>query len=202
MGLVSTQRAAWLGQSVFPHEAKLRAWLSRRTLPGLEVDDVIQETYAILAALESVDHIQNPRTYMFQVAKSVVLQALRKSRVVSIEALAEAAEGLGAPTDEPSPETIAADRQELGRVATLIGGLPPRCRDVFILRKIHGLSQKEVARRLGVSESTVEKHVGKALGILMAAVGRGGNRRFESSMDRDIDESAPSQRPVRERRSH
>jgi RNA polymerase sigma-70 factor (ECF subfamily) len=201
MGLVSTQRAAWLGQAVFPHEAKLRVWLSRKALPGLEVDDVIQETYAILAALESVDHIHNPRTYMFQVAKSVVLQALRKSRVVSIEALAEA-EGLGAPADEPSPEAIAADRQELGRVAALIGGLPPKCREVFILRKIHGLSQKEVARRLGVSESTVEKHVGKALGILMAAVGRGGNWRFESSMDRDIDESAPSKRPARERRGH
>ncbi|WP_292020692.1 MULTISPECIES: RNA polymerase sigma factor [unclassified Brevundimonas] len=199
MGLVSTERAIWLGQWVFPNEAELRAWLSRRALAGMEVDDIVQETYAVLAGLERVDHIRNPRTYMFEVAKTVVYRSLRRSRVISLDALAEAVDGLQAPSDAPSPEQAAADRQELGRVAALIAALPPKCREVFTLRKIQGLSQREVAQRLGLSESTVEKHIGKALGILTAKIGRGGSWRVDASRNHEADQHAPD-RTARERR--
>lgn len=202
MGPVSKQRAAWLGQRVFPHEAALRAWLARRPLTGaMDIDDVVQESYAILAGLESVDHIRNPRTYVFEVAKSVVLQALRRSSVVTIDALAEA-EALQVPANEPSPEMIAADRQELGRLATLIGTLPPRCCEAFTLRKVHGLSQREVAERLGLSESTVEKHIIKALSILTSAIGRGGKRSIESSTIREHEDPNHSGQTKGERRRH
>lgn len=87
----SRERAVWLGRNVFPHEAALRQWLSARTASaGLEVDDVVQETYAILASIERVDHIRNARTYMFEVAKSVVLQSLRRARIVTIDVQANA----------------------------------------------------------------------------------------------------------------
>lgn len=198
MGLVSKERAVWLAQRILPHEPALRAWLSRRAA-GLEVDDIVQETYAILAGLAEVDHIRSPRNYMFEVAKSVVRQGLRRSPVVAFEALAEA-DGLQAPSNEPSPETVAADRQELGRVAALIAALPPKCRQVFILRKVHGLSQKEIAGRLNLAESTVEKHVGKALAILTAKIGRGGTRRLESSTDREPTDRESIAPPSGERR--
>lgn len=198
MGLVSKERAVWLAQRILPHEPVLRAWLSRRAA-GLEVDDIVQETYAILAGLAEVDHIRSPRNYMFEVAKSVVRQGLRRSPVVAFEALAEA-DGLQAPSNEPSPETVAADRQELGRVAALIAALPPKCRQVFILRKVHGLSQKEIAGRLNLAESTVEKHVGKALAILTAKIGRGGTRRLESSTDREPTDRESIAPPSGERR--
>ena len=198
MRLASQERAVWLARHVLPHEAQLRAWLGRRVLADLEVDDIVQETYAILAGLPQVDHIQAPRSYMFEVAKSVVLQAMRRGRIVAFEALAEA-EGLEPPCQDPSPETIAADRQELGRIAALIAALPTRCREAFTLRKVHGLSQREVALRLGVSENTVEKHVGKGLGLLMTAMGRGGKGRFQASRDRDLRRAASG---TREQRRH
>jgi len=201
MAIVTAERALWLGHQIFPHEWTLRAWLNRRPLAGLEADDVIQETYAILASMPSVEHINNPRNYMFQVAKSVILQALRKSKVVTLDSLSEAVEGLQLPSDDPDPETAAADRQELGRVAKLIAALPPRCREAFVLRKVHGLSQREVANRLGLSESTVEKHIGKALGILTAAAGRGGIRRSEASSDREP-KSDPLSRVLEDRRRY
>lgn len=190
MTLATQERAIWLARNALPHEPALRAWLSRRPLAGLEVDDIVQETYAILAALEAVDHIQTPRTYMFEVAKSVILRSLRRSRIVAFEALAEA-EALVPPSAEPSPETVAADRQELSRIAALIAGLPTKCREAFTLRKVHGLSQREVAQRMGVSENTVEKHVGKGIGVLMKAMGRGGNGRFQAS--RNLAERNPDQ---------
>ncbi|OGN50849.1 MAG: RNA polymerase subunit sigma-24 [Caulobacterales bacterium RIFOXYB1_FULL_67_16] len=200
MAGISRARAEWLGLRIFPHEPALRQWLSRRTLGEIEIDDVVQETYAILAALDSVDHIRNPRTYMFEVAKSVVLQTLRRSRIITLEVLSEATDGLQTPSDDPDPEQVAADRQELGRLAEMVAALPTRCREVFILRKIHGLSQREVAQRLDLSQSTVEKHIAKALGLLIEQVGRGGNRRVEASIDRDPDQIAPRRRPIGKRR--
>ncbi|WP_260600232.1 RNA polymerase sigma factor [Sphingomonas endolithica] len=199
---VSRHRAIWLGQHIFPHEAAVRAWLSRRALTHvLDIDDVIQESYAILAGLDRVDHICTPRTYFFQVAKSAVLQALRRSRMVSLDALADA-DALQIPSNDPDPEQIAADRQELGRVEAVISTLPSRCREVFLLRKIQGLSQRDVAQTLGLSESTVEKHVIKALGILTHAIGRGGKRAVDASTAREQKNDRHARHQSRERAIH
>jgi RNA polymerase sigma factor (sigma-70 family) len=194
---VTRERAAWLGSHIFPHEAALRQWLSRRPgAVGMEVEDIVQESYAILAALDRVDHIHRPRNYFFEVAKSVVLQSLRRSRVVAIDAQINA-EVLEIPEDAPTPERVAADRQELAHVSALIAALPERCREVFTLRKLHGLSQREVAQRLDISESTVEKHMVKALASLASAIGRGGNRRVAPSMQRDRENEATRDAPGR-----
>ncbi len=179
--MLSQQRAAWLGRNIFPHEAAVRQWLVRGPSGwGMDVDDVIQESYAILAALDRVDHIISPRNYFFEVAKSVVLRSLRRSRVVMIEA-ANHAEILDIPELTPDAERVLSDRQELRQVAAFIDRLPDRCREVFVMRKLQGLSQKDVARELGIAESTVEKHMMKALTSLINAFGRGGNRRGPSS---------------------
>lgn len=184
MTVPSQQRTQWLAKWILPHEAELRAWLSRRPLVGLDVDDVVQESYAILAELRCVDHIRNPRTYLFEVAKSVVLLALRRSQVVSFSALMDI-ESLEIPCDSPGPEAIAAGRQELEHAAALIAKLPPKCREAFILRKVHELSQRDVAARMGISENTVEKHMGKALRFLGNAIGYGGNRPVAPSSARE-----------------
>lgn len=194
---VSRERAAWLGRHIFPHEAALRQWLSRRPgAVGMDIEDVVQESYAILATVERVDHIKRPRNYFFEVAKSIVLQSLRRARVVTIDAQMNA-EILDIPEDTPSPERIVADRQELAHVSALIAALPDRCREVFTLRKLHGYSQREVAERLDIAESTVEKHMVKALATLTAAIGRGGNHRVASSMGRDPEARPKSDEPHR-----
>lgn len=184
MTVPSQQRARWLARCILPHEAELRSWLARRPLTGLDIDDVVQESYAILTGLAEVDHIRNPRTYLFQVAKSVMLMALRRSRVVSFSTIADA-DRLEIPCDDPGPEAILAGRQELAQIARLIAALPPRCRETFILRKVHERSQREVAEHLGISENTVEKHMGKALRFLADAIAYGGNPIATASSARD-----------------
>jgi RNA polymerase sigma-70 factor (ECF subfamily) len=173
MTRVSDDRAMWLARHALPHEPALRGWLQHRRLPGLEVDDVVQETYARLVALESVDHIRSSRNYMFQTAHSVLLSHLRRSKVVSFVTVGDV-EQLGVAASEASPEHQAADRDELQHLAEAISDLPPRVRDVFVLRRVHGLAQRDVARRLGVSESTVEKYMSRGLHMLMDMFGRCG----------------------------
>ena len=173
MSEVSDDRAVWLARQVLPHEPALRGWLrQKRNLP-IDVDDLVQESYAVLAGLASVDHVQNPRAYFFQVAHSLVLRELRRARVVSIRAVDDL-DAFGATMDEPSPERQTADREELQHLADAIARLPRQCGEAFRLRKVEGYSQREIAARMGVAESTVEKHVAKAVKLLMEAFGRGG----------------------------
>jgi RNA polymerase sigma-70 factor (ECF subfamily) len=173
MTRVSDERARWLARHVLPHEPALRAWLSTRRVADLDVDDIVQETYARLASAESVADVRNARTYAFQTAYSVIMSHLRRSRVVSIRAVADIDE-LGAVSDSPSPEEEAADRDELHRLAEAVAALPEKVREVFSLRRIEGLSQRQVAERLGLAESTVEKHMAKSFRLLMDRFGRGG----------------------------
>ena len=174
MTRVCEERAVWLARHVLPHEPALRAWLTRWRLQDLLVDDVVQEAYAVLAARESVDDIRNPRSYLFQTARSIILMHLRRSRVVSIRAV-EDMERIGAPADEPSPEQQVSDREELHRLARAIADLPELGRQALTLRVIDGLSQREVGERMGISENAAQKHIAKSIHLLMDLFGRGGN---------------------------
>jgi RNA polymerase sigma-70 factor (ECF subfamily) len=182
MTMVTDERALWLARCILPHEPALRAWLNRQYTGDLEVDDIVQEAYAVLVTLADVRHITAPRNYLFQTCKSLILMHLRRSRVVSIRSVGQMEE-FGFASAEPTPERQVADREELHNLAVAIAALPPRCRDAFTLRRVEGLSQREVAHRLGVSENTVEKHVGKAIRYLMDVFGHGGKRPAGASKD-------------------
>jgi RNA polymerase sigma-70 factor (ECF subfamily) len=184
--VIDNARALWLARFVLPHEPALRAWLKRKGTMTFDADDLVQETYAVLASLEDVDHISNPRAYFFRTAYSLALQHYRRARVVSIRSV-EDVDALGAAVDGPSPERQTADREELHNVAMAIAALPAKCGEAFRLRKIDGLSQREVAQKMGLTESTVEKHVGKAVHLLMDTFGRGGksHRRASDASVRD-----------------
>jgi len=167
---ITPQRARWLAERILPHEPALRAWLGSRVARVVDVDDVVQESYAQLATLGDVDHVRDPRAYLFRVAHSLVLQQVRRARIVPIVVLAEV-ERLEVSQDELTPERHALAGQELNRIGALIAALPDKCRQAFVLRKIEGLPQRDIAARMGVSENTVEKHIGKGLRLLAEALG-------------------------------
>ena len=160
------ERARWLAVEVLPHERSLRTWL-RWHRSGADADDVVQETYAILASLESVEHIRNPRNYMFQTARSVIYQQARRDSIVRFQGLGAAADPA---SEEASPEVASILRDELRRADRLLAALPDRMREAFVLRRIEGMSQREIARRMSISENTVEKHIGKALKVLLQSL--------------------------------
>ena len=169
MPTISSKRSTWLADHVLPHEPALRAWLRSHFFLNVELDDVVQETWAILATLDDVDRVRNPRAYLFRVARSVVLQQLRRARIVTIEAVAEI-DRLAIESTQAGPERHASNHRALRHTGEMIAALPSRCRQAFMLRKIEGLSQRAIASRMGISESTVEKHLAKALRLLMQAV--------------------------------
>ena len=173
MTAITHHRTRWLTRHVLPHEVSLRKWLAGKQLRGIDLDDIVQDTYAILAGLESVDAIYNAKAYMFQTAYSLILRQIRRAQIISISTIDDISQ-LAGEDKAPSPETEVSDRQQLQLLTEAIHNLPARGREVFVLRKIHGLNQREVARKLGISESAVEKQMQKSLRILMAVMGRGG----------------------------
>ncbi|WP_245656546.1 RNA polymerase sigma factor [Novosphingobium naphthalenivorans] len=158
-----------MADRVMPHEGKVRAWLSRSKMQQEDIDDVIQETYCRLASLDDVAAVDRPDAYFFSIARNLLTAQMRRQRIVRIDAVADI-EAL-APFDEtPSPERQVGGRIEVDRVRQIVAGLPERCRLIFEMRKIEGISQKEIARRLGVTESTVENDAAKGVRLVLAAL--------------------------------
>lgn len=170
---VSDERTKWLGQNVFPHEPAIRAWLRRRLVQGLEIDDVIHDMYAKLVALPSIEQIESPRRYAFRIAYSIVVDHVRRARISPVSAV-QNIEQLDIPAPEASMETRLEQRDELASLSATLATLPPLCREAFLLRRLEGLSQRETAARLRISEKTVEKYMTKSVRLIMDVFGRGG----------------------------
>jgi RNA polymerase sigma-70 factor (ECF subfamily) len=160
---------AFVGGQILPHEADVRAWLRRSGSVPADIDDIVQETYCRLAAMDAVSHIANGRAYFFRTARNIAIEKIRRARIVRIDCVTEI-DALNVVDDEPSPERIVAGRRELQRVQSLIEGLPERCRQIFTLRRIHGVSQREVAARLGVTENVVETQAMRGLRLILRAL--------------------------------
>jgi RNA polymerase sigma factor (sigma-70 family) len=173
MGWVSDDRASWLACHILPHEPALRAWLRHKRVIDLDVDDIVQETYARLAALDTVSNIREPKRYLFQTAYSIIAAHYRRSRVVSISVTADL-DQLGLMAPEASPEQEIIYRDELRELGVALASLPSACRQAFTLRRVSGLSQRETAEKLHISEKTVEKYMAKSVELLMETFGRGG----------------------------
>lgn len=145
----------WFARNVLPHEPDLRRWLAR-VAADLDQDDIVQETYAGIA--KDWRAVRNPRAFMFTVARNAMVAHLRHRRIVNIVAIADL-ETLRVIDEQATGEQALVGREELSMLQQALADLPERCRQVLTLRKIEGLPQREVAVRLGLSESTVEKHV-------------------------------------------
>ena len=167
----ATSTTAWFF-GVLGHERDLRAFLGRCLPHSDEVSDVVQETYARLLALspERRSVVRNWRAFLFTTARNVAMDHLRRREVVSLDALPEinATDVVLRGSQERRPDEIVNLTQERLLLSRVIASLPEKCRQVLILRKIHGLSHKEIALRMGIAEHTVEKHVSHGVRLCAA----------------------------------
>ncbi len=165
----SQSLAAWAAREILPHEGMVRSWLVRRWGRSVDVDDVIQEAYCRIAELDSVAHIRNGRSYFFTTVRSVAVDMARAAKVANLRTMTEI-DWLDVMDDNPLPDRVVEAGQELGRVDRLLSRLSWTCRQVIELRRIHGLSQAETARQLGISENVVENHIVRGLRSLLKAI--------------------------------
>jgi RNA polymerase sigma-70 factor (ECF subfamily) len=152
--------ARWFAEEVEPHEFRLRAWLAGRFPQLRDIDDVVQDAYVRLFRAKRSGSIRSVEAFLFLAARNAACDVFRRQKSSLIDRVENVAE-LRVLEEAPNAAESAVARQELEILTEAIRDLPDRCRQVFTLRKIYGLSQREVAAHLGISEHTVEVQMGK-----------------------------------------
>ena len=160
----------WFMREVLPLEPMLTRFLQRNWRNEAEIGDLRQEPYARVYEAAQRERPLLVKPFLFQITRNLMIDRLRRQSVVSLESMTDF-EWLNVSDDKPSSEAYVAARQELRLLQTALDALPPRCRQVVLMRKVEGLSQKEVAKRMGITIETVENQVAKGMRLLAQALG-------------------------------
>lgn len=146
----------------------LMAYFLRRLGGHAEAEDLTQEVFARLAGMDAAS-IESSEAYVFSIAGNLLRDRGRRDKVRAgylDRALAE--EGAGVDLREPG--RVAAGRQSLDQLARALRALPELTRSVFILHRLENLGRAEIARAFGLSASTVDRHLVRALAALAQCV--------------------------------
>jgi len=155
-------------QAYRDHETALVRFLTRRLRCRFTAADIAHEVYVRLLAEGAAAGVRNGRAYLFRMASNLATDHIRVERRRS-EILAEADGLLWGEPDVLTPERQAMARAELAHLAAAARELPERTRQVLALSRFEGRTQREIAARLRISSTTVEKHLRRALDHLDAA---------------------------------
>lgn len=161
----------------FSNKHAIGRFLSARLGDRQEAEDILQELYIKLSGINAPDDLRDPVAYLYRMALNLARDHRReRSRAHKREAEWVNARativGSEAIADAPSAEAEYAAKQQIAAVRAALDELSPQCRRAFVLHKFEGLSHEEVARRTGITRSTVEKHMRTALKYLIARLGR------------------------------
>jgi RNA polymerase sigma factor (sigma-70 family) len=150
-------------------QLSLRSFIARYVISPQDIDDVSQETFLRAYTAEQKKEIEHPKAFLFRIAKNLMLSEFsRKKRKITdyIEDYDNSEELLN--TDNLESNIMA--QQKLGIYCEALASLPTKCRRVVIMKKVYGMQNKEIARRLELSVSTVEKHIVKGIRRLNTTV--------------------------------
>ncbi|HEV2560761.1 MAG TPA: RNA polymerase sigma factor [Rhizomicrobium sp.] len=159
---------AWFVREVLPLEAVLMQFLRRSTRNHTDAEDLRQEVYMRVCEAAQSDIPHSAKSFVFTVARNLLIDRARREPIVSIEAVADL-ETLNVAIDEPGPDRNAIARDELRRLQAALENLPQRFRSAVVMRKVDGLSRREIAARLGITEKTVERHLTEGLRALASS---------------------------------
>jgi len=149
---------AWFVREVLPLEPVLMQFLQHNWRNKSDIADLRQEVYVRVFEAARKEIPDRPRQFLFSTARNLLIDHVRREQVIPIEAVADL-DAIAVAMDAPGPDRAAMGRDELRKLQSVIDRLPPRCREAFVLGKVEGLDGREIARRMGVTESTVSKQL-------------------------------------------
>ena len=149
------------------HRAELLIYLKHRLGDAQLAEEIVQDMYLRYCQTPRLETIQNTRAYLFGMARHMLVDAMRQNQRQRTEQVSD--EVLDAfPSPEPSLEEALHARQMLEKLAVLLDRQPELTRQIFTLNRLYQYTHQEVADQLGISVSTVQKHLAKALAQIAA----------------------------------
>lgn len=137
----------------------------RGIVPPKEIEDIVQETYVRACQAEKVKEIKAPRAFLYKTARNLAFDYLKKAE--SRLTISENDDQVSTLKTEYSFEDETLERacsdEEFAQFCDAVRHLPIECRRTFVLKKVYGYSQKEIAKELKLSESSVEKHIAQGI---------------------------------------
>lgn len=148
----------WFQEAVLPNEAMLVRFIRRNWPYADDIIDIRQDVYehVLIGAKRSIPI--TPRAYLLTIARNILLNRARRAKIVSFDLVADLEE-LDCLAEGYDAENRFVARDQLRRAEAGLDRLPPRCREVVRLRKLEGMSTREVAAHLGVGHHTVERQL-------------------------------------------
>jgi RNA polymerase sigma-70 factor (ECF subfamily) len=159
----------WFIDEVLPFEGRLLAAAHRMSGDADEARDLVQDVFTKMLATEGWSAIANPQGYMLRVMRNMVIERLRRAKIVDFRQFVDT-DHLDVVDEAPDQHRIAEDREAMEDFKRALGQLPERCRTVFLRRRIDDQSPREIAEDLGVSLSTLEKRLARAIALLTRAL--------------------------------
>lgn len=156
---------AWFVREVLPHEAALMQFLQANWRKGGDITDLRQDVYVRICEAAQKQIPDPVKPFLFTIARNILIDRVRHEQVVPIEAVSDL-DALGVAIDAPGPDRTVMARDELRRLQLALDRMPPRSRDVVVMARIEGLSGREIAARLGISEPAVSQHLDKGMRVL------------------------------------
>ncbi len=155
----------WFVREILAHEAALTRYLVRVCASHADVLDTRHDIYVKVIEAARKSRPLSPKSFLFTTARHLISDRIRRGRIVSIDLLGDL-DVSDVLVDEISPEHSAGMRQQLTKLALVFDRLSDRCREVIWMKRIEGLSQKDIARRLKITEGTVELHLARGMKTL------------------------------------
>jgi RNA polymerase sigma factor (sigma-70 family) len=159
---MADERRKPLLDQIFGYRAALQKYLRRFTGGAEDVDDLVQEAYMRVFAMPAGQAVDSPRALLFRVARNLAVDRARQRLTHATDDVADF-EPLNVSSEEAEPDEQVDLRRRFESFCAAVDSLPPLCRQVFVLRKVYQLSHEEIAEVMGLSRSTIEKHVAKGL---------------------------------------
>lgn len=173
---------------VLPLEPQLLVYLRHHWNERNEIRDILHDVYekALIGASRGLP--QHSRAFVFTIARNLLINRAKRARIVSFDFIADLYT-VGVEVDLITlitPERHVDSRAELKRALDGMARLPPRCREVIRLRKVEGLSIKEVAERLNIGTDAVERQATLGMRALTDFMLGGGGRIKRNDVQRRV----------------
>lgn len=164
-GMNTAEVKAWFVREVLPLEAALMQYLHHNLGKNGDAADLRQDVYMRVCEAARQKAPDPVRPFVFTIARNLLIDRMRREQVVPIDAVSDL-EALNVAIDAPGPERAVAARDELRRLQIALDRLSPRCREVVVLARIEGLTGRQIAQRLGISEPAVSQQLDNGLRAL------------------------------------